>query len=41
MGIAPWKLKEHMPPVMAVRVKRSQRLGTESCVVGGNLQGEA
>ena len=39
--VAPWKLKGHMPPEMAARVKPSQRPGTESCVVSGNRHGEA
>ncbi len=41
MRVAPCKLKGHMPPEMAARVKPSQRPGTESCVVRGNLYGEA
>ena len=41
MRVAPWKLKGHMPPEMAARVKPSQRPGTESCVVSGNRHGEA
>ncbi len=40
-GVAPWKSKGHVPPEMAVRVKLSQRPGTESCVVLGNRHGEA
>ena len=31
LRVAPWKLKGHMPPEMAARVKPSQRPGTESC----------